>query len=351
MTIQFHLRQSSLSRILHNSLLPFHKPHLSTPLNPLRTLSNPTRPLFHRSLQSRLLYTSKLHQTTHNVINTPSTILRRCGPSVRSVYSVNTGAKGRFRFFASLSDSTGSSPGVRHSDVIEKTRVVKESELSLVERLKVRGRKLMWWVGVPTVLYIFYYTTSSITDFTMSHSLLDIGEIGFFIGGILTTLLFSSVYVIGKRYGITTGIRGIEKEMVEKLKRDRVLRSKIGVVEKGKIEFHGFVGGWERTKKEVWGIRGWKWTGPRHVIVLLTLQSPSDTAVVTAHISKPNLLSRLFSSASSPFSGSNVGGTTQTKYIYHSMVVDIDKLNERLVYYGSERDAVFRGLIRVNRDL
>ncbi|KAI9188652.1 hypothetical protein H9P43_000073 [Blastocladiella emersonii ATCC 22665] len=172
-------------------------------------------------------------------------------------------------------------------------------------------------------VYGLYWFTTSVTEFWMGFSLFDMGEIGFFLGGIFVTLV-SAAGVAGVRQLGTRSVARAMRATAKRLESDATLRQRIGPFRVGEFQAAAHVGGLQRGTG--WrGLPVYKWSGPQRLQLLFALEGAADRAVVSADISR-----RL-----------------RGEYVYRSLVADVEKTGERLVYEGDERSTIMKGLLRL----
>ncbi|ORZ33434.1 hypothetical protein BCR44DRAFT_122403 [Catenaria anguillulae PL171] len=207
-----------------------------------------------------------------------------------------------------------------------------------LEYAKAQATRIGRYVLFGTGAYAIYWIATEVTGFFVGFSLLDVGEIGFFIGGAFSTLLLGAALVGTRRLGVRSPQRAIHATL-QRLELDPTLRTRMG----GHVRLGGFqaaahVGGFKLKPLPVAPAQAqsmvgkWagkmvvpQWTGPQRLNLVFHLHGPTTSAVVSADLTRR-------------FRG---------PYTYRSLVVDVDSTGERLVYQGTERDVLFKGLLRL----
>jgi len=125
--------------------------------------------------------------------------------------------------------------------------------------------------------------TIDLSAYLISFSLLDVGEFGFFLGGILTCTLFVLTAYLSRRIGLSSRIFGVppklaQQHVIAMFKSDEIITSRLGPNWNiGSIQLHGYIGGFESKRLKIplmsnfQGIKYWMWTGPSKETNLFSL--------------------------------------------------------------------------------
>ncbi|KAL7748626.1 hypothetical protein RI367_006037 [Sorochytrium milnesiophthora] len=196
---------------------------------------------------------------------------------------------------------------------------------SVLKTLRSKSRTIIRVSIAGAGLYALYWFTSTVTDFWIGFTLWDMGQIGFFVGGVLSTGLLAGAYALSTRFGIRSPSLARE-QVFQRLLADETLRVKLGGnVQLGELRAHAYTGGFQ--KRRAWkDIPYYTWSGARRLQLIFSVNGvgAADRAVVTADITRK----------------------TKGQYIFRSLVVDVDKSGERLIYEGDEKSALFRTLLK-----
>ncbi|KNE60660.1 hypothetical protein AMAG_06032 [Allomyces macrogynus ATCC 38327] len=158
---------------------------------------------------------------------------------------------------------------------------------------------------------------------TLGFSLWDMGEIGFFVGGMLATGVLTGMTLGLQRFGVRRPAHAVV-ETVKRLEKDATLLQRIGAFKVVPFQAASVQGGIQFAQ-------GWRgvyyptYAGPKRLQLVFGVQGTHGNAVVSMDVSR------------------RVHG----HYVYRSLAVDIDKTGERLIYEGDDKSTVFKSLLRL----
>ncbi|KNE64316.1 hypothetical protein AMAG_09345 [Allomyces macrogynus ATCC 38327] len=194
---------------------------------------------------------------------------------------------------------------------------------SRLDKLRGLGRRVTRYAMVGAGLYVFYWFTSAISDFWIGFSLWDMGEIGFFVGGMLATGVLTGMTLGLQRFGVRSPAHAVV-ETVKRLEKDATLLQRIGAFKVAPYQAASVQGGIQFAQ-------GWRgvyyptYAGPKRLQLVFGVQGTHGNAVVSMDVSR----------------------RVRGHYVYKSLAVDIDKTGERLIYEGDDKSTVFKSLLRL----